>query len=181
MLVAQSKKTDCNTKISKILKKLTNHNHDKTITSQEFNKLTTENFSARLKQANLVTKTDFDDKLKCLNQKINSNKTKYLLVENELKNYKQLLQFILEEKVISKKMVHKVIQNFSQCTDILKGLVELVVVVLFIFGNLKDCLMKILQLLVQVIIKLTHNYFGVKTRVEFKGSCLKQDKITYHH
>ena len=41
--------------------------------------------------------------------------------------------------------------------------------------------MKILQLLVQVIIKLTHNYFGVKTRVEFKGSCLKQDKITYHH
>ena len=41
--------------------------------------------------------------------------------------------------------------------------------------------MKILQLLVQVIISLTHNYFGAKTRVEFKGSCLKQDKITYHH
>ena len=54
-------------------------------------------------------------------------------------------------------------------------------VVLFIFGNLKDCLMKILELLVQVIINLTHNYFGAKTRVEFKGSCLKQDKITYHH
>ena len=103
------KKRDCNTKISKIVKKLTNHNHDKTITSQEFNKLTTENFSARLKQANLVTKTDFDDKLKSLNQKINSNKTKCLLVEKELKNYKQLFQFILEEKVISKKMVHKVI------------------------------------------------------------------------
>ena len=25
------------------------------------------------------------------------------------------------------------------------------------------------------------SYFGVKTRVEFKGSCLKQDKITYTH
>ena len=36
-------------------------------------------------QANLMTKTDFDDKLKHLNQKINSNKTKHLLVENELK------------------------------------------------------------------------------------------------
>ena len=32
-----------------------------------------------------MTKTDFDDKLKHLNQKINSNKTKHLLVENELK------------------------------------------------------------------------------------------------
>ena len=28
---------------------------------------------------------DFDDKLKSLNQKINSNKTKHLLVENEFK------------------------------------------------------------------------------------------------
>ena len=36
-------------------------------------------------RANLMTKTDFDDKLKHLNQKINSNKTKHLLVENELK------------------------------------------------------------------------------------------------
>ena len=32
-----------------------------------------------------MTKTDFDDKLKSLNQKITSHKTKYLLVENELK------------------------------------------------------------------------------------------------
>ena len=29
--------------------------------------------------------TVFDDKLKSLNQKVNSNKTKHLLVENELK------------------------------------------------------------------------------------------------
>ena len=29
--------------------------------------------------------TDFDDKLKSLNQKLHSNKTKHLLVENELK------------------------------------------------------------------------------------------------
>ena len=25
------------------------------------------------------------------------------------------------------------------------------------------------------------SYFGTKTRVEFKGSCLKQDKITFNH
>ena len=97
---------------------------------------TVEVFDARLARANLVTITDFEDKLKRLNQKINSNKTKHLLVENELKNYKYLIQFILEKKVISKKMVHKIIYYFSQCTDILKGLVVLVVVIIFIFGNL---------------------------------------------
>ena len=72
-------------KTTEIGKKLTDHNHDIYITTPEFNKLTAKHFSAKLKQANLVTKTDFDDKLKNLNQKINSNKTKHLLVENELK------------------------------------------------------------------------------------------------
>ena len=60
---------------------------------QNLNKLTEENFAARLAQANLanksdianfVKKTDFDDKLKKLNKKVTSNKTKHLLVENEL-------------------------------------------------------------------------------------------------
>ena len=77
------KKTDYNPNISELEKKLTGHNHDKDIMTTEFNKLTAENFAARLKQANLVTKTDFKDKLKNLNQKINSNKTKHLLVKNE--------------------------------------------------------------------------------------------------
>ena len=62
--------------------------------TSEFNKLTAENFAARLDQANLasrsdianlVKKTDFDDKLKNLNEKVTSNKTKLLLVENEFK------------------------------------------------------------------------------------------------
>ena len=78
------RKTDYNTKITEIENKLTDHNHDDFITTAEFNKLTAENFASRLKQANLVAKTDFDGKLKSLNQKSNSNKTKYLLAENEL-------------------------------------------------------------------------------------------------
>ena len=79
------KKTDYKTKINEIEKELTDHDHDKYIATPEFNKLTAEYFAARLKQANLVTKSDFDDNLKSLHQKINSNKTKHLLVENELK------------------------------------------------------------------------------------------------
>ena len=73
MLVIQSKKTDYNTKVNKIEKKITDHNHDKYITTPEFNKLAAENFVSRLKQANLATKsdignfvnkTDFNEKLK---------------------------------------------------------------------------------------------------------------------
>ena len=58
------------------------------ITILEFNKLTAENFAARLAQANLVTNTDFDNKLSNLNKNITSNKTKDLLAENELKKLK---------------------------------------------------------------------------------------------
>ena len=36
--------------------------------------------------ANFVNKTDFDGKLKQLNKKVTSNKTKRVLVENELKS-----------------------------------------------------------------------------------------------
>ena len=46
--------------------------------------LISSHFAERLAQAKLVTKTGFDDKLKNLNKKINSNKTKHVLVENEL-------------------------------------------------------------------------------------------------
>ena len=80
------KKTDYNTKISNIEKKFTDHNHDKYIHTSEFNKPTTENFNASLAQVNLITKTDFDAKLQSLGKSTTSNKTKHLLVKNELKN-----------------------------------------------------------------------------------------------
>ena len=50
------KKTDYDTKISDLEKKLTDRKHDKYITTPEFNKLTAENFAARLAQANLIKK-----------------------------------------------------------------------------------------------------------------------------
>ena len=79
------KKTDYDTKISELEKKLTDHNHDKYITTPEFNTLAADVFNARLAQTNLITKTDFDAKLLTLNRKIISNKSKHLIVENELK------------------------------------------------------------------------------------------------
>ena len=81
-------KTDCNTKVTEIENKLTNHNHDKYIDTSEFNKLIANVSNARLAQANLITKTDFDANLSSLNRKITLNKTKHLLVENELNKVK---------------------------------------------------------------------------------------------
>ena len=45
-------------------------------------------FKARLAQTNLITKTDFHSKLSSLNRKINANKLKNLLAENELEKLK---------------------------------------------------------------------------------------------
>ena len=57
-------KTDYNTKICEIEKKVTDHNHDKYITTPEFNKLTTENFKKILAQTDLIAKTYLDTELK---------------------------------------------------------------------------------------------------------------------
>ena len=51
------------------------HNHAKNITTKEFNKLTAENFTTRLKPANLATKADIDD---FVEKKLNLNKKKLL-------------------------------------------------------------------------------------------------------
>ena len=45
-------------------------------------------FNARLARASLIAKTDFDAKLSSRNKKLTSNKSKHLLVENELKKLK---------------------------------------------------------------------------------------------
>ena len=78
-------KTDYNLKISEIEKKVADNNDDKNINTPQFNNFTADIFAARLAEANLITKTDFDIKLTSFNNKINSNKTKHLLVENEFK------------------------------------------------------------------------------------------------
>ena len=85
-------KTDHNINLNEIEKKITDHDYTKYIT-QEFNKLISENFAARLAQANLaskkdianfVKKIDFDDKLKTLSKKVAPNKTRKIQVNTKL-------------------------------------------------------------------------------------------------
>ena len=81
-------KYDYETKITEIEKKFIDHNHDKCITTPEFITLAVDVFNARLGQASLITKTDFDAKLLSLYRKITTNKSKHLLSQNELKKLK---------------------------------------------------------------------------------------------
>ena len=55
-------KTDYNTIINEIEEKVTDHNHDKYITTPEFQKFAAEIFALRLKRANLASKVIFFNK-----------------------------------------------------------------------------------------------------------------------
>ena len=67
-------RTVLNTKISEVENKIPDNS--KYVTTDDFNKLTAEDFAARLKQADSVNKTDFDDELTSFNKRITLNKTK---------------------------------------------------------------------------------------------------------
>ena len=74
--------TILNTKLSEVENKIPDNS--KHVSTQEFNKLTAENFAAKLKQAHLVNKTDFDNKQTSFNRRITSNKIKCLEVQKKL-------------------------------------------------------------------------------------------------
>ena len=105
------KKTDYNTKINEFENKITDHNHDKYFTTPEF-KLTSENFAARLKQANLASKNDianfvnetnFDNQVK--NVKSNKNE-----LNEQSKNVKAISTKGLTKDLIDK-LVFLIAQN----------------------------------------------------------------------
>ena len=70
------------TKICEVENKIPDHT--KYITTQVFNNLTAEKLAAGLKQADLLNKTGFDNKLTSYNKRIASNKTKLLGVQKKL-------------------------------------------------------------------------------------------------
>ena len=176
------KKTDYNTKITEIAKKLTDHNHDKYITTPEFNTLAADVFNARLAQANLITKTDFNFKLWSLNRKITQIKTKHLLVENELNKLKTFdsSYFIgkshFEENGAQNCLVFQPISRYIRVNTITntdyvsswksKGLSA---------ESIKPPTTSDNSLALDL------NYYGTKTKVKFTGSCLKPSNISYTH
>ena len=69
--------------------------------------------------SSLVKKTNLDTELIKNSDRVTSNKSRHLKIENKLKKLENLIQAILKVKIILKKMVHKIILFFSQYTYIL--------------------------------------------------------------
>ena len=85
MLVIWLKKQIDDTKVTEIENKLNNHNHDKYISTREFNTLAADVFNARLSRANLDVKTIFDNTVSSLDTKINGNKSLGALLQRTFK------------------------------------------------------------------------------------------------
>ena len=175
-----AKKTDYNIKISEIENKLTDHNHDKYFTTLEFNTLTADVFNVRLAQANFITKTDFDSTLLSLNQKITKNKTKYLLVKNDLDKLKN---FDWSYFICKSHFEGDVVQNYLVFQPIVRYFkVNTITTTSYVSSwKSKGLSAETIKPPTGSDNSLTPelNYYGTKTRVKFTGSCLKQPKVSY--
>ena len=173
------KKTDCNTKVTEIENKLSNHNHDKYIDTSKFNKLAIDAFNARLAQANLITKADFDAKLSSLNKRITQNKTKHLLVESELNKLKTFDSGYF----IGKSYFGDGTQNYLVFQPLYRYFKVITNTDYISSWKSKGLSTESIKPPATSDNSLNPklNYYGTKTRVKFTGSCLKQSKLTYTH
>ena len=128
----------------------------------------------------MVTKTDFDAKLSSFNRKVTSNKTKHILVENELKKLKtfSLSYFIgkshFEEDGTQNYLVFQPLNKYFKIIANTKYISS------WQSKRLSDETIKP-PTMSDYKLNPQLNYFGAKTRLEFKEICLKQHKSTFNH
>ena len=171
-------KTNYNTKITEVESKLNNHNHEKYIDTQGFNQLTADVFNARTAQANLITKTDFDAKLSNLNRKITTNKTKHLLVENELNKLKTFdSSYFIGESHFDEDGT----QNYLVFQPLNKYFKLITNTLSILSWQSKGLSTENIDPPTTSLVP-SIDYVGNKIRVKFNGSCLKHsNKLTYIH
>ena len=128
----------------------------------------------------MITKTDFDAKLSSLNRKIIQNKSKHLLVENELKKLKTFdsSYFIgkshFEEDGTQNYLVFQPLNKYFKViasTDYVSSWKS---------KGLSDKTIKPPSTSDNSLTRAV-SYYDTKTRVKFTGSCLKQPKISCTH
>ena len=128
-----------------------------------------------------MTKTDFDNKLSSLNRKITSNKTKLLLIENKLKKLKTFDSIYFRGKShfeVDGKQNYLVFQPMYRY---FKRVISVGTSNYIYFWKSKGLSDE------YITAPTTRDYeinpqlscFGTKTRVEFRRSCLEQDKMTH--
>ena len=178
------KKTDYNTKISDIEKKIIDHNHDKYITTPEFNTLVADVFNARLAaQTGLIRKPEFDFKLKGISDRVTKNKTKHLLVENKLPIIQKFDAAYFRGKSHFEKdgtqnhlVFQPICRYFRRIIRVGSGnYIYFWKSIGFSDERLNS------NSASNYKINLELSYYGTRTRAEFNGSRLKQDKVTNNH
>ena len=140
-------------------------------------------FDGRLGQANLIFKTDFDAKLSRLNRKFTANKTKHLLVENELKKLKTFDSSYFTGKTHFEEDVTQNVLVFQPTYRYFKRIAGVGNSNYISYWKSKGLSRENITPPAIPDNSLTPqlSYYGTKTRVKFTGICLKQDKITYNH
>ena len=170
------KKTDYNTKITDIENVLNNHNHDKYVATSEFNTLAANVFHARLAQANLTTKTDFNAKLSSLNKKITANNTKHFLNDNDLSYYRGK-QYFDEGSGKQNYLVFLPMGKYFKLNSVV-GVIDRV-----LSWQSKGLSNKSIKPPTTSDDSLTPelNYYGTKIKIKFTRSCLKQSDHIFTH
>ena len=94
--------------------------------------------------SSLITKTDFDAKLKAISDRVTKNKSKHLLVENELLKLKTFdLSYFKGKNYFGDDNINYLVFEVSY-----KYLNFIMILIkLFLHGVLKECLKKLLRLL----------------------------------
>ena len=173
------KKPDYNTKISDIEKKITDHNHGKYNTTPEFNTMAASIFNARLvAETNLIKKTEFDPKLKVISDRLTLNKSKHLLVENELKKLEKTdaayfrSKNYFEEDGTQNYLVFQPVYKYFEKTGYKVSLWKSK-------GSFDE---KIISTTVSTDKSATKTiYDNAKIKVRFNGDLLRHDQVTYNH
>ena len=127
-----------------------------------------------------MTKTDFDAKLSNLKRKITSNKTKHILVENELNKLKTFDsnyyngKSYFEEDGTPNYLIFQPLNKYLKVGDD-----NLYYVLSWTSKGLSNESIKP-PATSDNILTPTLSYCGTKTKVSFSRACLKQDKVVYH-
>ena len=168
-------------KVTKIENKLNNHNHGRYITTPEFNTLAADVFNSRLVQANLVSKTIFDDTVSRLDSEIAENKTKNDSINNKIKEVIKNLLFVSwgiiffggrdgSQACLTFQPLHryvKIIANIKYSSE-------------WKSKGFSDESIKPPSTSDKSLTPLI-DYYGYNIRVKFNGSILRQPKVSYTH
>ena len=156
------------------------NNHDKYIATPELFTLDACDFNARLAEANLVTKTDFDNSVSNLDRKTAANKKKITSNENKLKKVKTFDSSYFSGRSHFEENRAQIYLVFQPINKYFKVIASTDYVSPWKSKGLSNETIK-LPATFDNSLTPALSYYGTKTRINVYGSCLKQPKLSYTH